>query len=344
MKAISFSLFVSLVFLFAFSACRDIREEPLLSQHDYRHGIFVVNEGGFNGSGSISWHDPATGTTEADIYALENNGADLGQFAQSLAFHNGKGYICVNGANRVVVVDATTFHYIDTIRGITSPRYFLPIDDRYALISQWNTAADKALAKVDLQTNQVVEYLPCGSGPEKMLRLNADEILVANSGGFGTDSTVSRVNLNTGQEVERYVAGDQIPCCLARPAFGSGQPVVLCKGYFGDANSQGWLGDFGPNTIAYTVDKYADDLVASPDAGRLYFAGAGAVFALTASGVQQLFDQATYGLACHPVTGDLYCGTPDFASNGQVKVYSPAGALLDSFPVGIGPGEIVIVP
>src|SRR5262249_32198964 len=104
---------------------------------NYAHGVFVVNEGGFNQSGTISWHDPATGETVADVYGLANCDAQLGQFVQSLAFHNGKGYICVNGANKVIVVDATTFRFLDSIPGLKLPRYFLPLNDDFALISQW---------------------------------------------------------------------------------------------------------------------------------------------------------------------------------------------------------------
>ncbi len=95
--------------LVAISACGEKELCCDNPQPDYPKGIFVVNEGPFGGTGTISWHNPDTGETQDSLFEKANNGAVLGQFVQSLTFFNGKAYIVVNGANRVVVVDAKTF-------------------------------------------------------------------------------------------------------------------------------------------------------------------------------------------------------------------------------------------
>lgn len=311
---------------------------------DYSKGIFVVNEGPFGGTGTITWHNPETGETIQDIYGKANNGAALGQFVQSLAFYNDKGYIVVNGANKIVVVDASTFQYLDTIGGLALPRFFQPSlnNPNVAYVSQWGAdGLSGSLAVVDLNSNSVVKTIPTGSGPEKMLALNSDVLFVANSGGYGVDSTVALVSMFVDQVQNKFTMGDKNPATLAR--FGAGGVFALCKGYYSDANSAGWLGDFGPSTVGIPVDKYADDLVASPDGSALYFLGGGAIWTYKNNNVSKLIDQPAYGLACHPATGDLYCADArDFNSAGEVVIYKPDGTKTGAFPTGIAPGEIVI--
>jgi len=333
------------LFLFGillFQSCKDDTCEN--RNGDYSKGVFVVNEGPFGGTGTITWHNSETGETVQDVFAEENNCATLGQFVQSLTFYNGKGYIVVNGADKVVVVDARTFRFLDTIGGLALPRFFQRSfgNPNIAYISQWGAdGVSGSLAVVDLNSNTVIKTIPTGSGPEKMFALNSDVLYVANSGGFGVDSTVALVSMFTDQVQNKFVVAEKNPTCLASSG---NRTFTLCKGYYDDVASAGWLGDFGPNTVSIPVDKYADDLVASPDGTALYFLGGGAIWTYKDNSVSKLFDQPAYGLACHPTTGELYCADgKDFNSASEIVIYKPDGTKVGSFSAGISPGEIVIV-
>jgi hypothetical protein len=343
MKAKQVFLFLLLAIFVFFPACEDCGDCAPPPEADYTSGIFVVNEGPFGGTGTITWHNPETGETVQDIFGKENGGATLGQFVQSLTFHNGKGYIVVNGANKIVVVDAKTFQFLDTIGGLALPRFFQRsrVDYTQAYVSQWgDDGLSGSLAKIDLLTNKVIKTIPTGSGPEKMFAYGNDILLVANSGGYGVDSTVLMVGMFDDEVDYKHFLKEKNPACLAR--MNSGDVFALCKGYYDDLNSTGWLGNFGPNTVGIPVDKYADDLVASPDGSALYFLGGGAIWMYNNNAVSKLFDQPAYGLACHPTTGDLYCADgKDFNSAGEVVIYKPDGTKTGSFPTGIAPGEII---
>ena len=133
MKILSKLPFFLLLLFLAFSACRDARDpDPPASGTDYSRGVLVVNEGPFGGTGTITWHDPSTGETVQDVFGQANGGAALGQFVQSVTVHDDRTYIVVNGANKIYVVDARTFEFLDTIGGLALPRYFLPLDDQFA--------------------------------------------------------------------------------------------------------------------------------------------------------------------------------------------------------------------
>ena len=327
-----------------FASCDLGGDNPPITQNDYSKGVFVVNEGPFGGTGTITWYNPDNGEAVQDVFGIENGGT-LGQFAISLAFHNGKGYICVTSVNLLVVVDQTTFRFLDTIGGLIQPRFFQAIDDDYAYVSQWGKdGIDGSVAKIDLKTNQIVKVIPTGKGPEKMFLKDANTLLVANSGGFDVDSTISVIDLVSETETSRTTVGGKAPCCFAKANFTGANPWVLCKGTFDAAMEPGFLDKFDPPGSGFTVPNNADDLCSSPAGNQLYYIGDGKVWAANQFAVSELFSQPAYGLACHPSNGNLYCADPKgFSAAGEVVIYNPGGVKVGSFATGIGPGEIIIV-
>lgn len=326
-----------------FSAC-DKQDDPTKGKYD--KGIFVVNEGPFGGAGSITWHDPATGTTEQDIYARANNGAVLGELVQSLTFHDGKGYICIGNGSTIVVVDANTFEFLDTIGGLAKPRFFHPYGDHFALVTQWGADGNSGtVVQVDLNTNEVVKTSPViGAGPEKIFPFNADVVLIPNSGGYTIDSTVVVFRLSTFSEESRSVTNGSNPGMCAQLSGNNAGIYALCKGSFLESTPRSSLGLADGTGAAVAIPFYSDDLCAAPDNSALYFTGGGAIHEFKNGVLRTVVQQAAYGLTCHPGTGELYCtDAKDFSSAGEAVIYKPDGTKVGSFPTGIAPGEIVIV-
>lgn len=337
------SLFLLLSSLIGFFSCKKVIVSA--GPGNYTDGVFVVNEGPFGGTGSITWHNPETGETVQDVFAKANGGAVLGQFVQSLTLHKGKGYVVVNGANKVYVVDAVSFEYIDTIGGLFLPRFMLPLDDNTALVSQWGAdGLTGSVAIVDLATRQITQTIPTGKGPEKMIRQANGLVVVANSGGFGVDSTVSILNIANLIETNRLAVPGKNPGSLVEWASG---PVIIahCRGSFLDANPSGWVGVVAPTPgPGFDIPAYGDDLVTAPDGQTLFFAAGGKIFAFSTAGLSPAFDQIAYGLGCDPGTGNLYCAdAKDFNSQGEVVIYSPNGTRIGAFPTGVAPGELVFI-
>lgn len=345
MKVRQFFLYFLAVNLL-FTACGEKEDCCANPPNSFKTGIYVVNEGPFGGTGTISWYNPETGEVQDSLYEKANNGAELGQFVQSLTFHDGKGYIVVNGANRVVVVNAETFVYLDTIGGLALPRYFLPIDNQTALVSQWGfDGLTGSVAKVNLTTQQVVKTIPTGKGPDKMLR-NGNQVWVANSGGYGVDASITEISLSNDQAQTQAIPSGKNPSTLA---LYSQKLYYLCKGYFLDNNPVGWLDFIGNTTPGLEVPAYSDDLVVDSDDGNFYFIGGGQVYWSNAVNFQNslsvLFAQPAYGLGFDADLNLLYCAdAKDFSSPGEVVIYRTDGTRVGSFRAGIAPGEVLIVP
>jgi hypothetical protein len=317
-------------------------------QGDYSKGVFVVNEGPFGGTGTITWHDPATGETVQDVYESENCGATLGQFVQSLTFHNGKGYIVVNGANKIVVVDAKSFQYIGVIEGFALPRFFLPIDNQFAYVSQWGLdGLSGSLAKVDLVSKMIVKTIPVGSGPEKMVRAG-DRVFVANGGGYGLDSTIAEVSVLSDAFVTTYPTTGKNPSSLVLENLQNPNPLYLCKGYYLESSPMGNLNVLqGGVAGGIAVPPYSDDLLRD-ESGVLFFTANTKIYRVVNNNgqydVTPLFDQNAYGLGLDATENLLYCAdAKDFSTAGEVVVRAFDGSVMGSFAAGIAPGEILVV-
>ncbi len=340
-------LFLSLLAAFCLLASCGEKEDCCGNRAtaNYSKGIFVVNEGPFGGTGTISWHNPDTGETQDSLFEKANNGAELGQFVQSLCFFNGKGYIVVNGTNQVVVVDAQTFKFLDTIGGLALPRFFLPLNNQTAYVSQWGLdGITGSVAKVDLNTNKVVKLIATGSGPDKMVRDN-DRVFVANAGGYGVDNSITEITISSGQTQQIPIPAGKNPSSLV---WNGQQLFYLCKGYYLDANPIGWLNFLPGSAPGLEAPAYSDDLVLDSDSGELFFIGGGKVYRVASGNLQVplevLFTQSAYGLGLDSAENLLYCAdAKDFSSPGEVEVYKTDGTKIGSFRTGIAPGEVVIV-
>jgi hypothetical protein len=330
------------------SSCGDKKLCCVLGPNeDLSKGIFVVNEGPWGGSGTVLWHNPETGETIDSLFEKANDGAVLGQFVQSLAVFKDKTYIVVNGTNRVVVVDAGTFRYLDTIGGLALPRFILPIDDFTALVSQWGTdGLTGSVAKVNLVTRKVTRTIPTGKGPEKMIRVG-NKVYVANSGGYGSDSSITEIDLGTDESKTIPIPSGLNPATLA---YDNVTPKLfyLCKGYYLDPSPAGNLNFLTNSAPGFTVPAYADDLQRDATTGALYFIGGGTLYKAVVNGnsfdVSALAQQPAYGLGFDPVKGLLYCAdAKDFISSGEVVVYTTTGVKVGAFRAGVAPGEVIVV-
>jgi DNA-binding beta-propeller fold protein YncE len=340
MKVLQNILLLSLVL---FAACRSTEgDDPNDTLPDYAKGVLVVNEGKFGGSGNLTWHDPATDRTLQNIFSNANAGAQLGSFPQSVTIHRGLMYICVTNADKVYVVEPSTMEFLDTLTGLVKPRYLHPIDDRFALVTQWGASGtDKIVAKVDLNTRKVVATITCGTGPDHMVQV-ADTVYVANSGGYDVDSTITLINAKTTQVIRTQPAGGKNPSKLA-VATVNGRPKVLalCAGYYLDATPKGFLSD---GITSIEVPPYGNDLCAPAGKDLLYFAVNGKIWRGTwGQTPNEWAGNSTYGLGIKADGSLIYASkVPDFTVDGSVEVYNESGALIKTFATGVAPGEIYV--
>ena len=321
--------------------------EPTAIQ-PYQNGVFITHEGAFSGgTGTVSFYNRTVGGLKNDIFGAENSGAAIGNILQSMSVANGKAYLVVNNANKLMVVDANTFKFQDSIVGTTLPRYFLNIDDKKAFVSEWGSNGVVGAVKVlDLATKKFTKTIATGKGAERLLRVGTT-VLAVNNGGFDSDSTVAIIDVASEAVTAKIKVGVS-PNSLVQDA--NGDVWVLCSGAWGAAN--GKLMQIKNNAVVATfnVPQGSSSLVVNSTKNTLYFVGGTAIYQkdLTSATPSVWIGKPTtsatfaalYGLGIDPKTGNVFCAdAKDFTKAGVVYVFNSTKTLQDSLKTGIAPSN-----
>jgi hypothetical protein len=353
MQQFSFTRFLALLLctfsLFQIFACKD--DDGATPSTSYENGIFITNEGPFqNGSGTVTFYDRETGETSQQIFEAANAGKQVGNILQSLHMHNGKAYLVVNNAGKVIVTDARTFVQSGEVSGLGLPRYFLPVSGVKAFISQWgNDGLTGSVAVLNLNTLTIEKTIPTGTAAERMLVHNG-KVFVTNTYGFlGRDSSVAVVDIAAEKVEKKIVVGDN-PNAIQLDK--NGAIWVVCAGHVEDftnpnnpLNTPGRLVKIVNESVAasYLLPGSGSNLVIDSNKERLFYLVDGAVYDFSISqnslNAQPFASGYFYALGFDPEEVRLLASdAKDFQSNGEIKVFSLDGTVHHSIPAGIIPG------
>lgn len=295
--------------------------EPYLPRAD--SNVYIVNEGPFgSGSGSISYYNSKTGIFVEDIYN-QVNGSKLGNVCQSMCIVNDTGYIVVNNANKVVIVSMPEFKEIGTIKGLTSPRYFLPINKDKAYVTDLYS---NAIAVIDLNTNTVFKNIPCNGSTE--------ELIIVGKNAYVTNTRTDKIyviNSDNDQVEDSITVGF---CSSSLREDNAGKIWVYCTGdldkkinagiYQVDPATKKVLKKFNLNNPLNTWDRM--DINNSLD--TIYYLNNG-VYRLPISAnalpLQPIIaseGRNFYGIGIDPNTGEIYVSdAKDFSQKGIIYRY-----------------------
>lgn len=343
--------FLMITFTLLFTSCKKDEEDNTLPPLSDR-AVYVVNEGSFgNGNASITMINLTNGQIFPDAFQSAN-GFPLGDLAQSMTVSGDRGYIVVNVSKKVEVVNAVTMQSIGTITGFDGPRY-LVVNGNKAYVSDWFA---NRVAVVDLSTNTITKSITTGEGPEQMI-IAGSRLFVTNVGGWGSDSTVTVINLNA-DTVEATLNVGVNPNSIQLDA--SGKLWVLCGGSIGPDFTGGTADDIAGSLIKINPTTLATELTLGMNSAdhpsklqvngtktTLYYLlgsdGYNGGIATISSSSTTLpaavgINRSFYGLGVDPVTGMIYGGySPGFTQSGYVFRYQSSLSLMDSLAVGIGP-------
>tara|TARA_B100000700_G_C15035202_1_gene852468 strand:+ start:1000 stop:2280 length:1281 start_codon:yes stop_codon:yes gene_type:complete len=314
--------------------------------------VFITNEGNFGtGNGSLSVYDNTTNNVTNNVFATANGGALLGDVVQSMEYFNERGYLCINNSAKIEVVDENA-NYIATIPAVT-PRYIKQVDVNKAYATDWGI---DGVQVIDLTSNTVSTTITCGVGPEGLAVSNGFAY-ICNVGGWGLDSTVTVININTDAVETTLTVGDKPNSAVVDK---NGNIWILTGGYTEyDANwnvvfeTPGVLAmiNAATNTVeaSYTfpVGNHPRDLVINGAGDKMYYCDGAWSMSVYEFGIldtslptSPIIARSFYGLGYDPVLNEIYgSDAVDFVQQGWVYRYASTGSVIDSFQVGIIPGS-----
>lgn len=333
--------FSSILFLQFTSCKKDVPSKPnegsIIFGDD---GVYITNEGNFQfGNAAISYY--SNGQTDAveDLFAPANN-RPLGDVCQSMYLFNGKAYIVVNNSGKIEVVNLTTFVSETIISGFSSPRYFLPVSNSKAYVSDLYA---QAISIVNLSNNTITGTIPCSGWTEELI-LAYGKVFVANQLRdklyvINTLNDVLIDSISIGYGANSIVEDK------------NGKLWVLCGGNQADINASLYCID----PITHEIEKsfaFNDNgetpwrLNVNGSNDTLYFLNNG-VFRMaiteTTLPVSAFIAQGNknfYGIGINPHNGSIYIADAvDYVQRGKIYIYHSNGSPISSFLAGIIPSE-----
>lgn len=341
------------------AACEIVSDEPVVGL--YGDGIYIVNEGFFNGNnGSLTYYKPENETLVNHIFEMAN-GRPAGDVIQSFATYGDSiGFIVSNNSGKVEVVDLKTFRTITQPLIASYPRYFLPVSGKKGYLS--NGSMTGQIYVVDLMDFVISDTIPVGLGPESMVHIE-NKVYVCNSGGWSKDSTLSVINTATDMVEDTFYVGE-VPGDIALDA--ERNIWVYCRGYAMYewdppydliSETASYIQKIDPlsgNIIwAYETGKAGDYTLGLPkfavsaDGLYIYYLRPDGVYRISTTNPQPA-DQPVvtgsyYGIEVHPAFGDLYLFEASLSGQGIMHVYDASLQWVVSHEVGIMPNGAVFV-
>lgn len=337
-RLLGFLLIASLLF----AACEDdVMNPPIWG--DLNNHVFVLNEGNFGSSnGSVMAVSRETGLVWENIFELVNE-FKPGDVVQSMTVHNGRAYIVVNNSGKIEVVNASSFEGEATIEGLASPRYFLPINEDKAYVTNLTFGGSTTLDIIDLKTNEVTKTIPTGWGEQMVMSDGKVFVGIMNS----YDMMV--VDATT-DEVVQTLSVTYSPNSLQVDE--NGKVWVLSDGgYYGEDIAA--LRRIDPITLqteqVFTFDANTapQKLTINGTGDKLYYLENGQVWRMEIDDATlpdnpfiSSDDYSFYSLGVDPANNYIYTtDAGDFQSKGNVLYFRPDGTPIDIFEGGVIPGS-----
>ncbi len=350
-------ILLSVLITLFFSSCQ--KENDLSTKcegevFNFSSGASIINEGSFQGSGTLSHFDLSTNLVSKNIYKNANCDIPAGLFVQSAAFNNSKGYIIANGSGEIQVVNLSTFEHEKTIL-LSYPRYMVFVEDKGYIT---NGTANGNVFILDVNNN-IIDSVSVAEGPDKIIASHG-KILVGSKGHWDNtlyktivDSTVTIINPFDLSKKE----------LLAWP-----KPSDFVE----DKNGKVWVGCSGNGQYDYGNNKppafvkidilngVVEDTIIVGDSGSsiskiainpekniIYYYKSDGVYRLGINGEYQNDDvfiptTGLYGIEVDPKSGDIFVfDAVDYASAGKVRRYSASGIEIASVEVGVAPNGAI---
>lgn len=167
-RIVCYLLLFSAAFIFGCKSDKpDVSPTPVINS-GAQGKVYITCEGNFQfGNAKISLYDKDSLSVVEDLYQ-EINHTPLGDVCQSMTLFNNRYYIVMNNSSKVVVVNATTFKKEAEIPGFTSPRYFIPVSNSKAYVS--DIYAD-GIYVVNLVSNSISSTITLNHDSQQMIMM-----------------------------------------------------------------------------------------------------------------------------------------------------------------------------
>ncbi len=349
-------LYILLILLILLSACMDDGNR-LKESFSAQNGVLVLCNGNFmSGNSSLTFYRSDSMFAEQNVF-FRANAIPLGDVAQSISIHNNKAWINVNNSGKTIAVNPENFVAIGKIDSLVSPRYYFPVNDVKAYISDLYA---QRIWIIDLINYSIIGNIDIGIESDGFNRHCAEQMVAWGKYVFTNcwnyDNKILVVDTQDDALVDSITVGLQPQKIIADI---SGKIWVLCDGAYsgspiGNESPSIWCIDAETQNILWSqsisIETISFDIALSPGADTLYVV-AGNLYSMPTSATEFPQEAALESngrnfsaIGVHPLSGDIYLADAgNYVQSGQVYRFDRFLTPIDTFNCGIIPIDFAFI-
>ena len=347
------------------TACMEdnsLRDFTRLHQNE-KEGVFIINEGNFNNNNaSLSFYQKDKKTIENNIF-YNTNALPLGDIAQSMNIQDSLAYIVINNSGKIYIINKNTFQYSGKITNLSSPRYIHFVNKSKAYVSD---LYNKAITIIDPLSKTIIGYIHLDNHQKDFYQHSSEQMLQLDNKVYvncwSYDNKILIINTLNDELEDSISVGKQPNSMIIDQNY---RLWVLSDGGFqGSSFGQEKASLSCINLKSLTIEKkfIFENIDASPShlqtnitkdslffiygnwSGNLANAGVWAMSIYDKKLPQNALipenNSMFYGLGLDKKNSELYISdAKDFSQNGIIYRYTSSGFCIDTFKVGINPGN-----
>ena len=340
--------------VFILMSCEKEPVETVYEELGNRNGVFISCEGNFMyGNASLSFYDEDEKKVFNQVFYARNR-APLGDVAHSITSDGNKLYIVLNNSGKIVVADPLSLEYKGAVKRLVSPRYIHFISDTKAYISDLYGGR---ITVFDPSSLEVTGHIILADGKPQSAGHPTETFAEAQGKVFVTCWAYDEYVMIIDPVTDTVVDSVKVPYQPKRIVKDSNDKLwVLTDGNFNSLEGnpeKPALVRIDPAThtvemiLRWDIQKeYAGDLRTTPAGDSLYIM-AGDIFKIPinarelpnepwiSSGSRRFFS-----MGVNSSSGEVYVADAlDYMQNAMVYRHTSGGTLIDSFRVGVNPGD-----
>lgn len=356
-KFLLYGVLTSMLALGFASCSSDDDDEPWTEPVVVTEGVYILNSGSSSAkiNSTLGYYNPETKSYTKNVFDNQNS-MTIGNTGNDMVIYGSKMYILTTVSNKIYITDlkGKLLKYSDgKTDAIISPMNGTePAEPRYGTAHGGKVyISTKAgfIARIDTTSMAIDKTVKVGPNPEQMTVVN-NKLYVTNS-GYGSGNTVSVVDLSTFTELKKIdVALNPTPIISDK----QGNIYIVSWGNYTTIKSSLQKLDTKTDKVTEIGSGIASKIILNKDENKLLIINEvydeswnqSRSFAYYDLNTNKLTEEPfvtipsnvdlsnMFSLSVDPVNGDIYIGTSNYSTNGDMHVFSADGTYKDKFDTG----------